>query len=332
MATTCSSCGTTRNVPGTTICIVCGSLLPTSGGAFSASATPRPATLTVSGGRTYNLSPSSPTLIGSRGSAILLSGAGVQPQHARIQATGSGYQIEPVNGTVLVNGSTISSAVTLPSGATITLGSVSLTYHGPAATPPSAPIPLAVSSASALVTSPPVFAASTSPSISPPAPSSASTTPTPDLTGHILVVDGPHQEEPDKDPAGLVLRGCLSIFILPFLCWQPGLLVPFLLYGVMSNRDRNVPVRYLRVADSSGTPYSVKMKGEPVRGMLSHGDDASFWGKWDGGTLVMEHARNHSTNAEVILKPVVQRRRSKYLLTAAIIVTFVFFIWIELSY
>jgi hypothetical protein len=261
--------------------------------------------LTISGGRKYVLSTTSPTIIGSRGCAILLSAPGVEAQHARMMPFGGGFLVEPIMGGVLVNGSAVSASMPLKYGDMISIGSQVFTYSGPSSTtlvPPLSLPPIKASSVSkkaALKTALlklPIFRKAS-----------------PTLEGKIIVLDGPHMEGPDIDWAGLFLRSTFGLVLLPFICWQPALIMPFFLYG-MANRNRQVPARYLRIEDAAGKHFNVKMKGDPIRGMVSQGDNVSIWGHWEGGSLVMEHARNQTTSSDVLLKPAVQRRTNRIIL------------------
>jgi hypothetical protein len=284
--------------------------------------------LTTINGRQYTLSITAPSVIGSRGSAILLAGMGVEAQHARLTPSGGGFTIEPVMGTVLVNGAPISSAVGLTSGAVITLGSQTLTYTGPTSAPLARPVTPPPSMTAAKPLAPfPSSSKSSAPAVKIPAawPTFGQPKP-PILEGQILVVDGPHAEAPDIDWAGLILRGIGGLILLPLACWQPALVIPFLLYG-LGQRNPQVPTRYLRVEDQAGKQYVVRMKGDPQRGMLSQGDQAAFWGRWEGGNLSMERAWNQKTNSEVRLKPVVQRKTSQTILFILIGLVIVLWIW-----
>lgn len=113
------------------------------------------------------------------------------------------------------------------------------------------------------------------------------------------MVDGPHMEERDPDVGAMILKILLGIILLPIIIWKPSILTIFV-YG---NKDNKVPTRYLRVNDVlSGQERLVQMKGEPERGMLSQGDIAAFWGRWEGGTLKMERGYNHRLSTDVHLK------------------------------
>jgi hypothetical protein len=224
--------------------------------------------------------------------------------------------VEPLMGSVLLNGVPVTGPMPILPSAILTLGSASLSYSGPA--PASGP----VSSPATIMPAKPTPVAVLLPPPTPPAlpaplPPATPAKGRPDLEGHIIVVDGPHAEDPDIDWAGVLLRASFGLVLVPFICWQPALLVPFFLYG-FGQRKGQTPARYLRVEDSTGKQHLVKMKGEPTRGMLSMGDDASFWGRWEGGTLMMQRALNHKTNAQVLLKPALQRQRNQIILAVMI--------------
>ena len=309
----CPNCGSTRNPVGATTCSACGTSLPKGMTPLS----PSTATLTASGGRKYPLSTATTTLVGSRGCAILLSGSGVEAQHAKIVPSGGGFLIEPVMGTVFVNGKNISAAVPLSPGANIKLGSQLLTYAGPG----TALAPVAPKLA------PPVLPKVKSlprVNISWAKPALVATgkfiarlfKPDPKLEGHILMVDGPHMEQPDIDWGGLFLRLVFGLFVLfpifillviftPSTAFQTALY--FILYGGTRSTPQ-VPVRYLRVQDSTGKQNVVRMKGEMMWGMLSQGDDARFWGRWKSGNLMMDRAENRTTTSQVMLKTTFQKQ------------------------
>jgi hypothetical protein len=212
-------------------------------------------------------------------------------------------------GAVQVNGKSVSGATPIPPGAVITLGSQSLTYAGPRSSTTALALP-----------SPKALLPKSMPKISLPKVNLAPfwnffksiASPTPKLEGHILMVDGPHMEQPDIEWAGLIFRVMLGFVLLPlviaFVMFMPNIAIPFLLYGMRPGSTPQVPARYLRVQDATGKQHIVKMKGDIMWGMLSHGDDAQFWGRWQGGNLVMDRALNKATNSQVMLKTVFQRR------------------------
>lgn len=83
------------------------------------------------GQRRYFLSTASPTLIGQKGCAILLSGEGIMPQHAKLVPARAGFTVESVGGEVQVNGNVITAPKALMPGDEVTLGSIILKYEGP---------------------------------------------------------------------------------------------------------------------------------------------------------------------------------------------------------
>jgi len=264
---------------------------------------------------------------------------GVEPQHAKLTPLGGGFMIEPVLGTVLLNGKTISSPTNLIPGATISIGSQTLSYSGPA----SSLIP-SVSKAPVSSTFMPVLA-SKSPTIVKKTPSFSITrvksifkkisNPDPVLEGQVVVADGPHQEQPDIDWVGLLVRVWFGLLLSPIVILlffvMPALLIPFLLYG-LGQRNPQVPARYLRVEDKSGKQYSVKMKGDSVGGMLNLGDAASYWGRWKNGTLIMSKAWNRTANSQVLLRTTVRRRINTIVLILIVVVTTACLISFGLNY
>jgi len=271
------------------------------------------------GGRRYQLHGTS-TLIGSQGCAILLSGSGIAAQHARFVPGPTGYAIEPVGGQVSVDGRIVSGLTDLADQARIVIGNTTLTYTSSIGVRGTAVVPsIGLPHIAPIVVVPPTpqvppVQTAIPPGVitnkQPPIVGQNSSTGGPTLVGRVIYIDGPHSESPDIDAAGLILRGTLGLVVLPFICWQPALVIPFFLYG-LGQQNRQVQVRYLRVEDSIGGQHVVKMKGDPIRGMVSQGDEVSFWGMTKGGNLNMDRARNHVTNSDVILRPVVQRRTSR---------------------
>lgn len=111
----------------------------------------------------------------------------------------------------------------------------------------------------------------------------------PQVEGRILYVDGPHKQKKGS-VAGKFAVGLALSRISPFLGWLP----------FMTGMD--VDVRYVRVLDlHSGQQRSVKIAGEPS-GDVSIGDIVAFWGRYEGGTLDVQSAYNHSTGALIRLK------------------------------
>jgi len=159
--------------------------------------------------------------------------------------------------------------------------------------------------------------------------------PDPILEGQVVVVDGPHQEQPDIDWMGLLVRVWFGLLLSPIvillLFWIPALIIPFLLYG-RGQRNPQVPARYLRVEDKSGKQYSVKMKGDSVGGMLNQGDAASFWGRRKNGTLIMSKAWNQTANSQVLLRTTVRKRINAIVLFVIVVVTVACLISLGLNY
>jgi hypothetical protein len=330
----CPNCGSTKNTTGQTNCLVCG--VPYSGpasfGSFGSVAKPA---LTDPKGRKYFLSTTLPSLIGSKGCSVLVSAPGIESKHALLTPASGGFLIEPVNGSVLVNGAQVVSSTPLPPGATIQIGTLALTYSGAgvSAAPTALSFPNIQSNLSTLKTVPatPLVVPKSGPLVikkmngpgwfqkKPPA-----------LEGRVAFIDGPIMEDPDIDWAGLLLRCTFGLIVLPFMCWQPALILPFFIYG-LNQRNRQTQTRYLRLEDQSGKQTVVKMKGDPVRGMVSMGDDLQCWGRWQNGNLKMDHAFNIRTNSDVRLRPVVQRRRNQAIIMGIVLVNFFFWLVFTLS-
>ena len=145
MTTPCPSCGSDRNPIGAIVCVACKTPLSS----IPSTHLP-PAALLTASGRFYKLSSTTPTLVGCRGCAIMLSGTGIESQHLKISPCGGGYILEPLMGTVSVDGKIITSTFQLIPGAIIAIGSETLTYSGPAAayslSPITKPLPPKVAS------------------------------------------------------------------------------------------------------------------------------------------------------------------------------------------
>jgi len=328
----CPQCGSFSNPPGAAKCFVCGCDLgggppppvvqaavrtppaPTLAPVSPPAAAVRPPVSTSApmlsdgSGRRYFLASGSPTLIGSKGCAVLLPGAGIEEKHARIVPAPSGFAIEPLAGMVSVNNAAITTHTPLSPGDTISIGGVTLTFSGPASPLVAPPLTVPPVVVTPPVTMPPVI-------VTPPVvvPSTAKVKGAPVLEGHVNVVNGPFQETPDRDWAGFLLRLGLMIVLSPLIILilfkQPTLVMYFLLWGSRSGSNQ-IPTRHLRVADAKGVQYDVRMKGESVSGTLMMGDDAQFWGRWKSGMLDMDRARNLGTSSDVVMKPYVRRQRN----------------------
>lgn len=258
MSNLCPSCGSTRNLSGATVCASCNSPLP-----MSSSAPLVSATLTDASGRKYVLSSTVASVIGNRGCAILLSGTGIETQHAKLTPSGGGFAIEPMMGAVSVNGSAISSATLLAAGMNISIGSVMLTYSGPSASTVVSVFPPPVTSAL-----PPFSASSSSPPVAflrggSPAPRWLTKTP-PALRGIVREVDYKTSTHSNAESG--------------------------------TTTDHSY---WIRVEESSGVVAQVYMNSLP-EATVSIGDNVSFWGQWRNGILYVQydgHGFNHSTNA-----------------------------------
>jgi hypothetical protein len=160
---------------------------------------------------------------------------------------------------------------------------------------------------------------------------------TPDLDGTVIHVD-PHLIYEHEDFNGVRFANRLLIFLivvsLPFvilrillaalgplsavLCLLGVLFLSRFLFptnilayiGIFSllnpfgrrNRERDVPVRVLRVRDSSETEYLVRIKGNVTHGGVMEGDEVFLWGQWRRGTLCFKRGVNLRTGSDIILQ------------------------------
>jgi len=322
----CNSCGKTGILAGTSICPVCGSRSLSIASTLASSVATLSATPSARGflvdatGRKFWLLPSSASVIGTRGCAILISDPGLPPQAAKITPNGGGYYLEDLGGRPCLNGSLLSGPTGLMPGDRIQLNASIFVYNGPAApsrayaasvgkslavTPTTAasapsssshalpPVPFVPPpTPAALIPSPPSSMGLPGPSgtIMPPGGVLRSWTPIPIIEGLVENVDGPHRVEKGSMAAKLLGAAVLGVLSKGYLT-----MLPF-----MGQREMNV--WYLRVRDRiSSQLFSVLMAGEPTS--IPHMSDfLAIWGTEKEGNIIMEHGYNYNTNAELRLK------------------------------
>lgn len=299
----CPNCGSTHNPGGASQCQVCGSSIPTPGSTLaktSVQPTKHPA-LIDSRGKRYNISHAGETYIGSRGCAIILADPKVLPRHVRIFIQQGQFYLEDLVGGVTLNGKPVTGQTALNLNDILVIGNSQFKVDIPstaalAVTPPAPsnlPQTLNQPSSSAggrAIVSPTTSSASvTGPGGKPPT-----------LEGSIVHIDGPHMEEPDYSPGTVIAKTIGQIVLIPLILWKPGFSP--LLYR--NDQHKQTPARYLKVKDNAGQVCVVKMKGEIYRGMVSQGDKIAVWGKWDGGTLVMDYGYNLTLNSVISLKKI----------------------------
>lgn len=283
MSAPCPNCGSRRNPAGVTTCQVCKKPLPvTSVQPVKASnlRTPsaQPPSLVSTNGRRYSISLGGDTYIGRQACAIMLSDPQVSPRHARLFIAASAVQIEPVGQSrLLINGKPISSVQTLNPNDCITIGSTNFTFLAGSVQLPNTPLTISPTAQTTIVSNPQAI------SIGPQHNA--------DLEGEVRYVEGPFMEEPDPTLGRAMARA--AGILLTF--WKPG-------FGWLLGEHRQVPVRYLRIEDTSGQLRVVKMKGEVITGMISTGDHLLFWGKWNSGSLIMIKGHNLTTGSDVYLR------------------------------
>lgn len=322
----CTSCGKTGILAGTSICPVCGSRILSIASTLAPSVSTPSATPSARGflvdatGRKFWLLPSSASVIGTRGCAILISDPGLPAQAAKITPNGGGYYLEDLGGRPRLNGSLLSSPTGLMPGDRIQLNVSIFVYNGPAApsrvyaAPPGRPLPVTPTTATPAPSPsghtlppipfvPPPTPASLTPSaagpmglsgsggaIMPPGGALRSWTPIPIIEGLVENVDGPHRVEKGSMAAKLLGAAVLGVLSKGYLT-----MLPF-----MGQREMNV--WYLRVRDrTAGQLFSVLMAGEPTS--IPHMNDfLAIWGTEKEGNIIMEHGYNYNTNAELRLK------------------------------
>jgi len=237
-------------------------------------------------GRQYLINPSSGTLVGSRGCAILLSDTGVPPQAARLMPSGSGFLLEDLSGSVIVNGMQLRTPVGLQPGDKINIGSASLTYQGPST---SALIPVSPKTISPNAYSPPIV---------PPLSVVSSISPVtlkkwgpdrPLVEGTIEFMDGPHRVE--KGSVG----GKVAASLLLGLFSSSLMMLPFWM-------KQEITVWYLRLkAYPTARIYAVVMRGEPG-GLPQISDFVAIWGEEKDGNILMKRGYNYTTSSYIPLK------------------------------
>lgn len=297
---TCPNCGNTRNPLNASRCQVCGSMLPVTSSTSltqNPGASPKPPALIDTRGKRHNITISGETYIGSRGCAIILADPKVSPRHVRIFTQQGQFYIEDLVGGVTLNGRPVTGQTVLNPNDDLVIGTSrfrvdvtptsSIVISAPPVVPHKPSSLLGVGTATVL-----------------PHPSKSSITgpggKLPTLEGNIMHIDGPHVEEPDYSIGTLIAKTVGQILLFPLILWKPGFSP--LLYR--NDQHKQTPARYLRVKDDTGKICVVKMKGEIYRGMVSQGDRIAVWGKWDGGTLIMDYGYNITINSVVSLKKI----------------------------
>jgi len=302
--TVCNNCGNTRNPTNASRCQVCGNALPSSSALTKTTSaqSKSPALLDIQGKR-YSLSIAGETYIGSRGCAIILADPKVLPRHVRIFTQQGQFYVEDLEGGVTLNGKPIVGQTVLCPNDVLIIGNSQLRVD---IAPVSSIVPFLSSTPSAPSAvphkpSPPPGGSTVT--VLHPSSTSSITGPggkLPTLEGNIMHIDGPHMEEPDYSVGTVIAKTIGQILLFPLILWKPGFSP--LLYR--NDQHKQTPARYLRVKDDNGQTFVVKMKGEIYRGMVSQGDRIAVWGKWDGGTLIMDYGYNITINSVVSLKKI----------------------------
>lgn len=274
----CPNCGSDKNRPVASFCLVCGhtlsALVPAPGPALSVM--PAVAQLILPSGMVFQVTGPVTTLGRDPDNDVVLQDNQVSRCHAEIHEQGGGYVLEDLgssNGTT-VNGQRIAAPWPLQPGDQIGIGSATIVFQGPAAGlgPPGGRQPTkVVSGAPAGI---PPLRAWRSP---------------PQVEGEVRHVDGPHQEK----KGGLGGKACLAVllgWINPILSF-----LPFM-------KGSEVTVRYLRMEDiRTGEPWGVTMRGDPSSN-VTIGDLIAVWGKKQGRNVIMQAGYNYTTESEIRLK------------------------------
>jgi hypothetical protein len=152
------------------------------------------------------------------------------------------------------------------------------------------------------------------------------------IKGTVISVEPPYMGHPDFSWIGLLLK--LSLLILAVIIIGPviigiiiGLMVTLLMFSFVFPRGTShttgcltgmlrqmvgffltrkllgpkpdVPVRDVRLRDTSGQEHLVRIKGDIVRGNMNVGDEVEVEGFNRGGTLLLSRGRNIRTRSEI---------------------------------
>jgi hypothetical protein len=293
---TCSNCGAYVRT-GARFCGTCGQQIQTSL-TTTASAPPvvapqAAAWLIAVDGQQFSLAHPVTRIGRSSQCALQIPDGSVSAVHAEVEERGSSYVLRDLsssNGTY-VNGNLIVSDTPLNPGDQVTFGRASFTFQSMAAGPAAPPVPAPL----------PPSAAPWVPENIPLAPAPPAAPDwgrrQPQLEGKVIHMAGPHQEKLSLW-APMATTGCLALLFTG--CLAP--LAPLAFLPMFSQRE--ITVYHLRVQESqSGMQRAVKIRGDTST-QISQGDEAAFWGKWDGGTLLVKKAYNHHTGAYLKVKGV----------------------------
>ena len=301
MSSACPNCGNTQHAPGASTCCVCGqSISSEAEDAWYLSETTRNGSLCAQDRRTGALS-SNPglvdqygnhypidlkedTIIGSDPSAdICIRSSNIRQQHARLYLNGGQVLIEALFGSlVFVNGRAMDREPrTLLDRQVITFGDdFALQYRSNLPRMTTAQntnlVPREVPKAEVIRRDP--------------SPRTHSTPSECDLYGRVRHIEGPYMEEPDPTLATKLI----GIAKVGLAIWKPWTLV-------LHKQPKQVQVRLIRVEIGSDNVRAVKMKGNPISGMISSGDHVQFWGEWKDGTLLMHRAYNETLKSYVYI-------------------------------
>ncbi len=150
------------------------------------------------------------------------------------------------------------------------------------------------------------------------------------LTGTVIAVEPPYMAKPEMDLAKLLGKLALGILFLPVILvvgatalvisvafsvlsfgrgGGPGLfsniasqVFSFFLIGKLFGPRREVPVRDIRLRDTSGLENLVRIQGELRAGNLNVGDEVEVEGFDRGGTLMFRRGWNKRIHSEIVVK------------------------------
>src|SRR5947209_1113239 len=191
-----------------------------------------------------------------------------------------GYDFSGVGGPSAIVPSTMGGQTTSPGSSK----SSSRPLPVPAPTPPPRPVPAGSSPLPGPTASSPLPVPSGSSSLFGPLPAHMPPTP-PDLEGTISSHPVTH-------------RGVFTP-----TDWSLRLMRPKLSRGGRTDPRSETTITTIRVRRTDGTQREARLEGDLVGAGTGLGDEVSLWGRDSSGTLVVKRAYNHTTGAEIRIRP-----------------------------